>query len=85
MEKVKVFGIVDIEVVAAGSVFLGCIHEPIKGTKNPQSMLLSGIPFTKRPKALQFDYKVKVMPEHKRCVVRDSAERQPCRARIRLQ
>ena len=66
MEKVKVFGIVDIEVVAAGSVFLGCIHEPIKGTKNPQSMLLSGIPFTKRPKALQFDYKVKVMPEHKR-------------------
>ena len=66
MEKVKVFGIVDIEVVAAGSVFLGCIHEPIKGTKNPQSMLLSGIPFTKRPKALQFDYKVKVMPEHQR-------------------
>lgn len=66
MEKVKVFGIVDIEVVAAGSVFLGKIHEPIKGTKNPQSMLLSGIPFTKRPKALRFDYKVKVMPEHHR-------------------
>lgn len=66
MEKVKVFGIVDIEVVAAGSVFLGCIHEPIKGTKNPQSMLLSGVPFNKRPKALQFDYKVKVMPEHQR-------------------
>ena len=62
-ETVKVFGIIDIEVVAAGSVFLGCIHEPIKGTSNPQSMLLSGVPFTKRPKAIKFDYKVKVMPE----------------------
>ena len=66
MEKVKVLGLVDIEVVAAGSVFLGSVHEPIKGTKNPQSMLLSGVPFTKWPKALQFDYKVKVMPQHTR-------------------
>ncbi|HBK28820.1 MAG TPA: glycoside hydrolase xylanase [Parabacteroides sp.] len=66
MEKVKVLGLVDIEVVAAGSIFLGSVHEPIKGTKNPQSMLLSGLPFTKRPKALQFDYKVKVMPQHTR-------------------
>lgn len=66
MESVKVFGLIDIEVVAAGSVFLGTIHEPIKGTKNPQSMLLSGIPFTQRPKALKFDYKVKVMPQHER-------------------
>ena len=66
MESVKVFGLIDIEVVAAGSVFLGTIHEPIKGTKNPQSMLLSGIPFTQRPKALKFDYKVKVMPHHER-------------------
>ena len=62
-ETVKVFGIIDIEVVAAGSVFLGYIHEPIKGTSNPQSMLLSGVPFTKKPKAIKFDYKVKVMPE----------------------
>lgn len=66
MEKVKVLGIVNIEVVAAGSLFLGCVHEPIRGTKNPQSMLQNGISFNKRPKALQFDYKVKVMPEHQR-------------------
>lgn len=66
MEKVKVLGLVDIEVVAAGSIFLGKVHEPIKGTKNPQSMLLSGVPFTKKPKALQFDYKLKVMPQHSR-------------------
>ena len=63
MERVKALGFIDIEVVAAGSTFLGTIHEPIKGTQNPQSMLLSGVPFTKRPKALKFDYKTKVMPE----------------------
>lgn len=33
MESVKVFGLVDIEVVAAGSVFLGSVHEPIQGDK----------------------------------------------------
>ena len=65
-EGVKVFGIVDIEVIAAGSVFLGTIHEPIKGTKNPQAMLQSGIPFTKTPKAIRFDYKVKAAPEKNR-------------------
>lgn len=66
MESVKVFGLVDIEVVAAGSVFLGTVHEPIKGTKNPQSMLNSGVAFTRRPKALRFDYKVKLAPEKNR-------------------
>ena len=66
MESVKVFGLIDIEVVAAGSVFLGAMYEPIKGTKNPQSMICSGIPFTERPKALRFDYKVKLAPEKNR-------------------
>ena len=61
-ESVKVFGLVDIEVIAAGSVFLGTVHEPIKGTKNPQAMLQSGVPFSKKPKALRFDYKVKAAP-----------------------
>ena len=42
MESVKVFGLVDITVLAAGSMFLGEVHEPIKGTKNPQKMLDSG-------------------------------------------
>lgn len=65
-ESVKVFGLVDIEVIAAGSVFLGTMHEPIKGTKNPQAMLQSGVPFSKKPKALRFDYKVKAAPEKNR-------------------
>lgn len=66
MESVKVFGIVDITVLAAGSIFLGNVHEPIKGTKNPQKMLNSGIPFTKKPIAIQFDYKVKMSDREKR-------------------
>lgn len=66
MESVKVFGIVDITVLAAGSIFLGDVHEPIKGTKNPQKILNSGIPFTKKPIAIQFDYKVKMSDREKR-------------------
>lgn len=66
MESVKVLGIVDITVLAAGSMFLGTVHEPIKGTKNPNKMLQMGIPFTKRPVALQFDYKVKMSDRENR-------------------
>lgn len=60
MESVKVLGLVDITVLAAGSVFLGSVHEPIKSTKNPNKMLQMGIPFTERPTALQYDYKVRM-------------------------
>lgn len=66
MESVKVFGLVDITVLAAGSMFLGSVHEPIKGTKNPQKMLNCGIPYTKKPIAIQFDYKVKMSDRAKR-------------------
>ena len=60
VEKVKVLGIVNIEVLAAGSVFLGSVPEPITNTSNPMSKLAVGIPFTKRPKAVSFDYKVRL-------------------------
>ncbi len=66
MESVKVFGIVDITVLAAGSMFLGTVHEPIKSTKNPNKILQMGIPFTKKPIALQFDYKVKMSDRENR-------------------
>lgn len=56
----------NITVLAAGSIFLGDVHEPIKGTQNPQKMLNSGIPFTKKPVAIQFDYKVKMSDREKR-------------------
>lgn len=66
MESVKVFGLVDITVLAAGSMFLGSVHEPIKSTKNPNKILQMGVPFTKKPIALQFDYKVKMSDRENR-------------------
>lgn len=59
METVKVLGLINISVLATGTIFAGEVLEPIRDTKNPQSKLNSGIAFTKRPKALEFDYKVK--------------------------
>ena len=56
----------EFSIFAAGSMFAGEMHEPIRGTKNPQKMINSGIPFTKKPVAIQFDYKVKVMPQNER-------------------
>ncbi len=58
VENVKVFGIINISAMATGTIFLGDMVEPITDTKNPQAKLSSGIPFTKRPTALVFDYKV---------------------------
>lgn len=58
MEHCKVLGLFNIRVVASGTIFLGEMVEPITDTKNPQSKLISGIPFTGRPQALEYDYKV---------------------------
>ncbi|MEC4113012.1 PCMD domain-containing protein [Myroides pelagicus] len=58
IERVKVLGVININVLASGTIFLGEMLEPITDTKDPQSKLVTGIPFSKKPKALQFDYKV---------------------------
>ena len=55
--KCKAIGIVNISVLAAGSIYLGTMLEPITSSKNPMSKINVGIPFTKRPRALKFDYK----------------------------
>ncbi len=60
LEHCKAVGIINIDVLVAGSIFLGKMIEPIKSTKNPYSNMEMGVPFTKRPKALQFDYKLEV-------------------------
>lgn len=62
IERVKVIGLINIDVLVGGSIFLGEMIEPIKSTDNPYGNMVMGVPFTKRPKALQFDYKVS-MPE----------------------
>lgn len=57
IEKVKVLGLINIKVLAAGSMFLGDVREPITSTKDGPKAINWGIPFTSRPKALRYDYK----------------------------
>lgn len=58
MEHCKAVGIINVDVLVAGSIFLGQMVEPVKSTSDPLSKLEMGIPFNRRPKALMFDYKV---------------------------
>lgn len=66
IESVKVLGMVNITVLASGSMFLGDIKEPITSTKSGEEALNSGVHFTGRPKAVRFDYKVKMSGEPNR-------------------
>lgn len=60
LEKVKVLGLVNISVLASGSIFLGQTIEPIRGANDPYKNLDMGIPFTGTPKAVVFDYKARI-------------------------
>lgn len=60
MEHCKAIGIINVNVVVAGTVFLGKMIEPIKSTSNPYSKMEMGIPYTKRPNALRYDYKLTI-------------------------
>lgn len=62
MENCKAIGLINVDVVVAGSIFLGRFFEPVRSTSEPYSKMEMGIPFRKRPTALRFDYKVQ-MPE----------------------
>lgn len=58
MDNIKVLGIINMNVMVAGSMFLGEMIEPISSTKNPYAKMEMGIPYTKRPKSVVLDYKV---------------------------
>ncbi len=62
----KAIGIVNISVLAAGSIYTGTMLEPITSSRNPMSKISVGIPYTKRPKALKFDYKYEAAPDENR-------------------
>lgn len=66
VEGVKVLGIVNIYVMAAGSVYLGQMLEPITTSKDPFHHLDYGVAFTERPRAIQFDYKIHLSDEPNR-------------------
>ena len=56
----KVAGLINIKVLAAGSIYWGKMLEPITGVSDPYAFMDWGIPFTKRPKALVLNYKATV-------------------------
>ena len=60
IEKCVVLGMVNIKVLAAGSLWLGSALEPVTSTSNPMSKLSAGMPLNRRPKAVCFDYKVQL-------------------------
>ncbi len=64
MEHVKALGIVNMDVMVAGTIFLGQLFEPLTSTKGAFSKMEMGIPYTKRPKALVFDYEVEMPKEN---------------------
>lgn len=66
MEHVKVLGLINMDVMVAGSIFLGRVDEPITSTKGPFTKMEMGIPYTKRPVALVFDYRVDMPPQDTR-------------------
>lgn len=58
IETVKVLGIINMDVMVAGTMFFGRMIEPITSTSNPYQKMEMGVPFTERPKALVFDYAI---------------------------
>ena len=60
IEHCKAIGIINIDVLVAGTMFLGEMMEPIKSTSDPYGKMEVGMPFTKRPVALVYDYKLDV-------------------------
>ncbi len=58
IEQVKVLGLLNMDVMVPGTIFLGKVREPISSTKSPYSKMEMGMPYTKRPKALVYDLKV---------------------------
>ena len=51
----RVAGVVNISVLATGSIYWGKMLEPVTGVKDPFSMMDWGIPFTGKPSALLLD------------------------------
>jgi len=49
-----------VEVLIAGTLFVGELIEPVRGLKDPLKNVNQGIPFNKKPKAVRFDYKYRV-------------------------
>ncbi len=59
LEEVVVLGIINLKVLATGTIFSGSITEPVKDSKDPMQKLMQGVPYTERISGIKFDYKAK--------------------------
>lgn len=57
LEKVRVLGLFNINVMAAGSIYLGEMGEPIKSVSSAIPNMNKGVPVSGSPKKVIFDYK----------------------------
>lgn len=62
LETVRALGIINLNVLIAGTAFTGRTLEPVgmKGTSDPYGVIDMGVPFTKKPVTLMVDYKAVV-------------------------
>lgn len=63
LEEMTALGMIDIKVLVAGTLFTGRTIEPIKTAKDPYQNIDFGVPFTKTPVAVVYDYKAVVKPD----------------------
>lgn len=59
LEEVYVFGFIHVTALATGSLFTGRLIEPIQSINDPMQKMSQGVPFSKKLKAIKFDYKAK--------------------------
>ena len=64
LADVTALGIINLHVLVNGTIFTGKTIEPIRTSKDPYQNIDFGVPFTKKPSALIFDYKAIISPEH---------------------
>ena len=62
-EEVVAMGFIDITIQVSGTLFTGRNIEPIRTQKDPYQNIDFGVPFTRHPVALQFDYKTHVVQD----------------------
>lgn len=52
----RVAGMMRVSLLTAGAIYLGKVHEPVKNTDEAYACVDMGIPFTRKPDYLMFDY-----------------------------
>ncbi|MEG1606837.1 MAG: PCMD domain-containing protein [Mucinivorans sp.] len=62
MESCKVLGMINIEVLISGAIYLGTAFEPITSINGPYAKIDMGMPFSRHPKGIMFDYKTFISP-----------------------